>query len=710
MADAGTRAREILRALPLSQKQRDLYERGVAAMDEATLERTTSKLESALSTVPNTVAAARKLLASQLAQSRPRVVVVIEDAEYRHVLASMLGQELEVETTDAPEEAIQMIGRAVPDIVICDFKMPRMHGVDLIREMRRVASAPSAIFIRTTNPEEDGQVAAVGASGYPASNTAMELTRAVTSAIEARGYSNSLVAVLGKRVAGITESAGRVKRQVCDAVVLMRKALDTMRPSAEARGIRLEMSVLDEKVVVVSIDPAEFQQVVLNLVSNALEFAPKGGVVHARVDSDGSNLFVKIQDTDMGIEGEAMPRIFDPFFATSAAHGKAASGLGLAVVKGIVEKHGGRITANSRGEGRGTVLQVTLPLVADRIELDRLGTENDNLREQIAHGFNEMVGNSPALLDALRKVEAVAQTDSTVLIVGESGTGKELFARAVHSRSGRSDRPLVTVNCAMPPQLIEAELFGSASTLLEIQKRVGLFELANSGTIFLDEIGELPLGAQAKLLQVLEERESEPVESDRPKRLSVRVIAATNRALAQAVHEGKFREDLFYRLNVFPIIVPPLRARKADIPLLVEFFSRNLARELSKTIQSFSARSMNRMVQYSWPGNVRELKNVVERAVIVAEGPIIDLDVSTLHHLDDVEDSATRTARISPGASMEDLERKHILRALEKSRGVVGGSGGAAVTLGLHPNTLRGLMKRLGISVTPEGTSRASEG
>jgi CheY-like chemotaxis protein len=185
MADAKTRARNILKALPLSTRQRELYERGAAAMDDATLERTTSKLESALSRAPETLAAARQLLANQQAQSRKRAVIFVEDEEYRHILTGMLGEKLEIETPDAPEEAIQMIGRSFPDIVICDFEMPRMRGVDLIRRMRRAASAACTIFVRTTNPEEDGQVAAAGATGYRASNTATELTRAVTSAIEA---------------------------------------------------------------------------------------------------------------------------------------------------------------------------------------------------------------------------------------------------------------------------------------------------------------------------------------------------------------------------------------------------------------------------------------------------------------------------------------------------------------------------------------------
>ncbi len=328
---------------------------------------------------------------------------------------------------------------------------------------------------------------------------------------------------------------------------------------------------------------------------------------------------------------------------------------------------------------------------------DRLAAENLYLQEEIRieHHFEEIVGGSPALREALRRVEQVAGIDTTVLILGETGTGKELFARAIHSRSRRSARPLVKVNCGtIPAGLVESELFGHVKGAFTgaLQRRIGRFELADGGTIFLDEIGELPLDMQVKLLRVLQDQEFEPVGSSRTLRVDVRVIAATNRDLWESVRQGKFRSDLLYRLNVFPIPIPPLRDRRADIPLLVGFLLTRLARQLGKPLDGFSRRSMDRLMAYSWPGNVRELQNVVERAAILASGSILDLEESLLGS---TPGSASQT---DGGHSLEDVERRHILDTLKSTGGLVEGPRGAASILGLHPNTLRSRMKKLGIA------------
>jgi predicted ATPase/transcriptional regulator with GAF, ATPase, and Fis domain len=344
---------------------------------------------------------------------------------------------------------------------------------------------------------------------------------------------------------------------------------------------------------------------------------------------------------------------------------------------------------------------------------NRLEAENVYLQEEIRtqHNFNEIVGNAPALLEALRKVERVAPTDSTVLIFGETGSGKELFARAVHSRSRRSDRPLVKVNCgAIAPGLVESELFGHVKGAFTgaIEKRVGRFELANGGTIFLDEVGELPLDAQVKLLRVLQEQEFEPVGSSKTVRVSVRVIAATNRNLDQAVRDGKFRVDLLYRLNVFPIEVPPLRERTSDIALLTGFLTAGLARKLGKPIRGFSARGLQQMMRYSWPGNVRELQNVVERTAILAQGPTLELEGAFLGGEAPAEAAvpANQDASVSPGRdTLENVERLHILAVLKTTDGVVEGARGAATILGLNPNTLRSRMKKLGIAPASRAAS-----
>jgi formate hydrogenlyase transcriptional activator len=334
----------------------------------------------------------------------------------------------------------------------------------------------------------------------------------------------------------------------------------------------------------------------------------------------------------------------------------------------------------------------------------RLERESHYLQEEIhrEHNFTELVGQSPRLLALLRQVEQVAPTDSTVLITGETGTGKELVARAVHAHSGRRDRPLVKVNCsAISAGLVESELFGHVKGAFTgaIERRIGRFELADGGTIFLDEVGELAPETQVKLLRVLQEREFEPVGSSRTQRVNVRVIAATNRDLEEAVKAGRFRSDLFFRLNVFPLTVPPLRERRDDIRLLVMFFLGELSARLGKRVTSVAADAMERMVGYAWPGNVRELQNIVERAVILARGPVLEIDPSMLPsppgRPDDLLASAPTVE--PPLPSLEDVERDHIRAALERAGWTIEGPLGAAGILKLHPNTLRSRMQKLGI-------------
>ena len=324
---------------------------------------------------------------------------------------------------------------------------------------------------------------------------------------------------------------------------------------------------------------------------------------------------------------------------------------------------------------------------------DRLEAENVYLQEEIRtqHNFEEIIGNAPPLLEALSRIQRVAGTDSTVLIQGETGTGKELFARAVHSRSPRRQRPLVKVNCgAIPAGLVESELFGHVRGAFTgaLDRRTGRFELADGGTIFLDEIGELPLETQVKLLRVLQEREFEPVGSSRTVRVDVRVIAATNRDLEQEVRAGRFRADLLYRLNVFPIAVPPLRERRDDVPLLASFFLSGLSKRLGKPLEGFSRRGMQRLSDYRWPGNIRELQNVVERAAILASGEVVEIGPELLAPGSEPDAAGT----------LEEVERRHIASVLRTTRGVIEGPSGAARILALHPNTLRSRMKKLGLA------------
>jgi Nif-specific regulatory protein len=326
---------------------------------------------------------------------------------------------------------------------------------------------------------------------------------------------------------------------------------------------------------------------------------------------------------------------------------------------------------------------------------NRLQAENIYLQEEIKteYNFEEIIGQSKALQKVLRRVEQVASTEATVLIQGETGTGKELIARAIHNLSPRKERPLVKVNCpALPAGLIESELFGHEKGAFTgaLSHKVGRFELANDGTIFLDEIGDLPLELQAKLLRVLQEGEFERVGSSCTIRVDVRVIAATNRDLKKAMEEGKFRPDLYYRLNVFPILIPPLRERKEDIPVLVRYFTMKYGTKLEKKVETIPQKTMDALLAYPWPGNVRELENMIERAVILAHSPVIQIDESLDVRLD-------TGSQASISGSLEDVERAHILRVLEETKWVIHGKRGAALVLGLNPDTLRSRMKKLGI-------------
>ena len=341
---------------------------------------------------------------------------------------------------------------------------------------------------------------------------------------------------------------------------------------------------------------------------------------------------------------------------------------------------------------------------------NRLHAENVYLQEEIRgeHNFVEMVGGSPALLAALRQVEQVAATDSTVLVLGETGTGKELIARAVHSRSARRDRPLVKVNCsAISAGLVESELFGHVKGAFTgaLDRRIGRFELADGGTIFLDEVGDLPLETQVKLLRVLQEREFEPVGSSRTLKVNVRVIAATNRNLEEAVAAGRFRADLFYRLNVFPVRVPPLRDRRGDIPQLVMFFLARFAKEFGRPVEVVSQPTIERLVAYDWPGNIRELQNIIERAAVLSSGRVLELGPDLLPVGRPVGAVSARPEAPADAVTLEEMERRHIRAALERSRWVVEGPAGAAKALGLHPNTLRSRMSRLGITRPPHRIS-----
>jgi DNA-binding NtrC family response regulator len=309
------------------------------------------------------------------------------------------------------------------------------------------------------------------------------------------------------------------------------------------------------------------------------------------------------------------------------------------------------------------------------------------------HNFEEIVGTSAALKAVLNEVEVVAPTDSTVLIYGETGTGKELIARAIHNVSSRSNRPFVKLNCAaIPSGLLESELFGHEKGAFTgaVGQKVGRFELAHGGTLLLDEVGDIPLELQPKLLRVLQEQEFERLGSTRTIQVDVRLVAATNRDLAKMAAEKQFREDLYFRLNVFPIRMPLLRERAGDIPLLVRHFVEKYAQRMNKRIETIPEEAMTALCRYTWPGNIRELQNFIERAVILTPDSVLKIQMDQLQ---DSIPAAGTTAN-----TLEDFEREHILQTLRETGGVIGGRNGAAAKLGLKRTTLFSKMEKLGIS------------
>ena len=406
---------------------------------------------------------------------------------------------------------------------------------------------------------------------------------------------------------------------------------------------------------------------------------------------------------------EAQQRVRDAI----ASMGKGTESAG--VVLELRRKDDGRpvwVQWWSRPEPIGQYTRTMIVDITERVLMEqekaRLQQQNLYLQEEIqsVHNFEEIIGQGPALTAVLDNVRRVAATDATVLITGETGTGKELIARAVHSSSQRRDKPLIKINCAaLPAGLVESELFGHEKGAFTgaIARRVGRFELAHGGTIFLDEIGELPADAQAKLLRVLQEHEFDRVGGVAPIRVDVRVLAASNRDLLRAVREKTFREDLYYRLSVFPLQLPPLRQRTEDIPSLALFLVNKFAARVGKRIDGIDRDTMQRLIAYPWPGNVRELENVIERAVILAAGPTLTIGADVFPQ--NIEQQPHPGQAPEQPATLEATDREHILTVLRQTGWVVEGPRGAAKILGLHPNTLRSRIKKLGIQRTAHDPS-----
>jgi formate hydrogenlyase transcriptional activator len=415
---------------------------------------------------------------------------------------------------------------------------------------------------------------------------------------------------------------------------------------------------------------------------------------------------------------EAQQRIKDAF--ESINKGTDTSGVILELRRPIDGRHI-FIQWWSRPDPSGSFTRTMFVDITERVLLEReqkrLQSQNRYLQEEIKaeHNFDEIIGASRGLVRVLDDVRRVAPTDATVLIVGETGTGKELVARAIHSASRRSDRPFIKLNCAaLPSGLVESELFGHEKGAFSgaLQRREGRFELANGGTIFLDEIGELSLEVQAKLLRVLQEQEFERVGSSSTMKVDVRIVAATNRDLKRSVAAREFREDLYYRLNVFPVELPPLRARADDVPLLVQFFVQKYASRVGRRVEGVAPETLIALARYPWPGNIRELENLIERALILNTTPLLEIPAEMLAVAPGGE-GAVAPPRASPvrqpssveealdpleATGLHEIQREHILRVLNATHWIIEGNAGAALKLGMKPATLRHRMKKLGIA------------
>jgi formate hydrogenlyase transcriptional activator len=453
----------------------------------------------------------------------------------------------------------------------------------------------------------------------------------------------------------------------------------------------------------------------------AFDKSERKGIVHEgmSISTEGSATLVRAFQTSQPIWIAEVDSAVDPLAAAEGVKSMCHLPLiGRERVLGVLSLARDRESAFGEEDAGflGQVAnQITLA-VENAIAYGEIASLKDKLAQEVVYlqdeirtelKFEEIVGNSDVLRRVLAELETVAPTDSTVLIYGETGTGKELIARAIHNLSSRNSNAFVKLNCAaIPTGLLESELFGHEKGAFTgaIAQRVGRFELANRGTVFLDEVGEIPLELQPKLLRVLQEREFERLGSTRTLRTDARLIAATNRDLAGMVEEQKFRSDLYYRLNVFPVRVPPLRERREDIPLLVRHFVQQFSRRMNRSIETIPSETMSTLVRYDWPGNIRELQNVIERAVIVSNGPALKVSLDDLRtRVPSVESSNGGGVPEDTGnmrGVLEEAERKQILVALKQAHWVVAGPNGAAALLGMKRSTLQAHMQRLGIRVS----------
>ncbi len=608
--------------------------------------------------------------------SAATIMIIDDDPENLRVLGMMLAQQkYTVRSFAGGAPALQSARAEPPDLILLDIRMPEMNGFEVCARLKEdEALKDIPVLFLSAIDETEGKVRAfeLGGADYVTKPCQAEEVLARVKTHLALRKANSKLEILNKnleqvvreRTAALQESEEKYRRIVTTAnegiVTTDHKFCITYANTvlAELVGGTVEALIgqpIDDFIF--ENDRAEHQR-----------------ALQARVEGEKSTYERKIKRLD----GESRWVLVSssPMFDQE---GRFCGS--VALVTDITERK--RAEINLKNAYR-EIAELKNQLEAEKVYLQ------EEIR--LEHNFEEIIGASDEIKYTLFRVEQVAKTDSVVIISGETGTGKELIARAIHSAGVRADRPLIKVDCAvLPEQLIESELFGHEKGAFTgaVKMRKGRFELAHRGTIFLDEIGELPMVLQSKLLRVLQDGEFERLGGSRTLKTDVRIIAATNRDLEALVQTGNFRKDLWYRLNVFPITIPSLRARKDDIPLLTDHFVGKIGKKIGKNIDQIPKSVMNELTNYDWPGNIRELEHVIERAIITTSGDSLHLTEQLSNGSDNAESEVMK--------SHADMEHDHITRVLELTGWIIEGPKGAARILEIHPNTLRYRMKKLGI-------------
>jgi PAS domain S-box-containing protein len=611
--------------------------------------------------------------------SKATILIVEDEAIVAADIANKLrklGYDV-VGSTGTGEEAIEIARRQRPSLVLMDIRLAgAMDGFATADVIRRECRAPVVFLTAHADKATIQSAKQAEAFGYIlkpfddrelCTQIEMALYRHAAERL-LRESQERLATFAAATFEGIIESeAGRIVD--CNAQF----ARISGYTEAELRGMEIAKMI----------PPEDSDLVAANILQER-----ESVTEHELIRKDGTRIIVEAHGRPL-LPGRRITAIRD-----ITEHRKLEKALQNAhdkLEQQVAERTAELVAAKEDAENRKLIAETALSEI-EKLK-DQLEAERAYLQEeiQLANNHENIIGQSDGLKYVLYKVEQIAGSDTTVLVLGETGTGKELVARAIHGLSSRKNRALVKVNCAaLPSNLVESELFGhEKGAFTGAQSRhLGRFEVANGATLFLDEIGELPLELQPKLLRVLQDGEFERLGSSSTTKVDVRIIVATNRNLEEEVRKGRFREDLWYRLNIFPITTPPLRDRKGDIPLLVDFYVKKISKRMGKTIEIIPTNVMNALQDYHWPGNVRELENVLERAVINASGPKLRL-------VDELKKPArgTRTSQ----KTLEAVERDHIVQTLEQTLWKVGGKDSAAEILGLDRSTLRARMRKLGI-------------